>query len=440
MSALFAFRTFTFLAYLLTIGWAARVRGKWIARFLTIVLGFHVALSGALAMAPGLPWPLLFWLQGALFLHFSAMAAGVFARGPWRWLVAIPASAMGAYWWLVLPIVGTFRLFEWLHWQALGRWPSGFDLWGLGVVGQSESAPWRIAAGLTLIGVAQSLWTRETTVRIELEADVLKARPVEGHKPVRWRMRGPQRKNLGSSVRGEQSDGRVLRLVQITDPHLGTFMPVDRLQRICQRAVDRDPDLILLTGDFLTFESQRKSDWLVTALAPLRAAPGKCFACLGNHDHETRQLVESALREVGVQLLVDEMITVATAVGPVEVLGAEFYYRGRDQALGALAQKHPRGEQPLRPRLLLLHDPTAFQFVPQGMADLVLSGHTHGGQLGFVSLGLPWTFLSLTGLPDHGMWAHGVNRLYVHRGTGHYGFPIRLGVPAEQSLLELRWI
>ena len=88
-------------------------------------------------------------------------------------------------------------------------------------------------------------------------------------------------------------------------------------------------------------------------------------------------------------------------------------------------------------RLLLLHDPQCFAYVPPGDADLTLSGHTHGGQVGLVSLGLDWTVLSATRWPDHGLFARGPNRLYVHRGTGFYGFPLRIGVPGEASLLEV---
>ena len=72
-----------------------------------------------------------------------------------------------------------------------------------------------------------------------------------------------------------------------------------------------------------------------------------------------------------------------------------------------------------------------------GEVDLTLSGHTHGGQLGLVSLGLPWTVMSRTRWPDHGLFARGAGRLYVHRGTGFYGFPLRIGVPGEHSILEV---
>ena len=97
---------------------------------------------------------------------------------------------------------------------------------------------------------------------------------------------------------------------------------------------------------------------------------------------------------------------------------------------------HARQAQALR--LILLHDPGAFQHLPEGEGDLVLSGHTHGGQIGLVRLGVPHTLVSaFTKIPDHGLWARGRDRLYVHRGTGHYGFPLRVGVPAEHSLLQV---
>ena len=90
-------------------------------------------------------------------------------------------------------------------------------------------------------------------------------------------------------------------------------------------------------------------------------------------------------------------------------------------------------------RIVLLHDPGAFKHLPPGEGDLVLSGHTHGGQVGLLSLGLSWTFLRLFGdtIPDHGFWARGTDRMYIHRGTGHYGFPLRLGVPAEESVVRV---
>jgi predicted MPP superfamily phosphohydrolase len=189
-----------------------------------------------------------------------------------------------------------------------------------------------------------------------------------------------------------------------------------------------------LTGDFLTMESQSDPELLASALAPLAALPGRCFACFGNHDHEAPETVKRALARAGVTLLVDEAAEVETAAGPVQILGLDFVWRDRKQHLARVCAAEPRKAGRLR--LVLLHDPGAFKHLPTGEADLVLSGHTHGGQVGLVSLGLPWTMLRVfMNAPDHGFWARGSDRLYVHRGTGHYGFPLRLGVPAEESVL-----
>jgi len=140
-----------------------------------------------------------------------------------------------------------------------------------------------------------------------------------------------------------------------------------------------------------------------------------------------------------VKLLVDDSTVVSTPAGKVQLLGFDFVWRGRQEHLARVTAENPR--LPGVMRLLLLHDPGAFRHLPEGEGDLVLSGHTHGGQVGLLSLGLPWTAMrAFVSMPDHGLWARGVDRLYVHRGTGHYGFPLRLGVPAEESLLNVHHV
>jgi predicted MPP superfamily phosphohydrolase len=141
---------------------------------------------------------------------------------------------------------------------------------------------------------------------------------------------------------------------------------------------------------------------------------------------------------VGATLLVDDATLVETPAGMVQIVGMDFYRARRAEKMAAVCARHPR--LPGAFRLVLLHDPGAFRHLPEGEGDLVLSGHTHGGQLGLVSLGAHHTVLRLlVDMPDHGLWARGRDRLYVHRGTGHYGFPLRLGVPAEESLLRVRF-
>jgi predicted MPP superfamily phosphohydrolase len=373
------------------VGVAAVLRGRPYVFFVAVLLGVHTLVS--VTLAPRLPWawPAVAYLQATVYVHFLSLARPSLRPLWYRFLVSIPGSFY---------LAGTLLGFPWAILFAVGLHP-----W----------APW-FPYALALIGVVDSLFVRDEEVNL-----VLDGVSVDG---LRRRARG--------SARAE----RPFRIVQITDPHLGPFMSVKRLRSICERAVEKKPDLVLLTGDFLTMESQGSATYLAEALAPLRALPGKVFACRGNHDLEVPRIVAEGCAAAGVKLLVDETAVVDTPAGRVEVLSFDFRFNGRAEHIARVCAENPRRDGEFR--IAMLHDPGAFRHVPEGAADLVLSGHTHGGQLGLLWLGLQGTIVSaLTSLPDHGFWGLGKNRLYVHRGTGHYGFPLRVGVPAEQSLLAV---
>lgn len=378
-------------ASLLVVITAQRKRGPFYARFAAVLLGIHTLVSGALAPHTGALLPAYAVLQLVLFIHFYFLAQPRMRPLAYRIAVSLPASYFAA---------ATFLAFPWAIASAFGLRPAGF--W----------VPYAIA----LVGIVQSLTARRD------EVDVLIDRvPVDGvrrHAPA------------------ERREGRALTIVQLSDTHLGPFMSVARLRGFCERAVAANPDLVLLTGDFLTMESQETHRHLEDALAPLRALRGRVFACHGNHDHEAPELVSRALASVGAELLVDDAALVETDAGLVQIVGMDFHFARRKERMAAVCARNPRVDGALR--LVLLHDPGAFRHLPEGEGDLVLAGHTHGGQLGLVSLGVAWTALRLfVDMPDHGLWARGPDRLYVHRGTGHYGFPLRLGVPAEESVLRV---
>ena len=371
---------------------AAIVRGRFFAVFSGVWLVTHGAIGAAIAprVASALV-PLFLYLHVAVYVHFFALVWARLRPLGYRLFVSLPAMFFAG---------GTMLALPWVI--AIG-W--GAPAWLLVV-------PYAIAA----FGLVQTVRTREEEIDVDLGDDV-----VDG---------------VRRHVSGSRRDARPLRLVQITDPHLGPFMSVARLRGICERAVARDPDLVLLTGDFVTMESHAGAAELTEALAPLRALAGRTFACFGNHDHEAPATVRAALESARVRLLVDEADEVDTGAGPVQVLGVDYRRRGRAEHIASVTALHPR--VPGAFRLVLLHDPGAFRFLPEGDADLVLSGHTHGGQLGLLSIGWPHTIVSAVAkMPDHGLWARGRDRLYVHRGTGVYGFPIRVGVPAEESLLRV---
>jgi uncharacterized protein len=392
------FYALTFAGWLSVVLVARVGRSGAFAAFVAVVVGIHSLSSVALAETFRAVFPLYAALQAASFLNYLALARPRMRPLAFRLLVSWPSAFF---------VGGTMLALPWAMLTAMG-----FHPW----------APW-LPYALAAVGLFQSLTAKRE------EVDLVTVGPSGPS--------GPSAQALAPHPRGDHRVERPLRIVQITDPHLGPFMSVARLRRIAERAVAAQPDLVFLTGDFLTMESHSDPALLRRALEPLQALPGKVFACHGNHDHEAPKVVADAMEANGIVLLVDDARTVETPSGTVQVVGSDFVWREREAHLRRVCEAHPRPEGALR--ILLLHDPGAFRHVPPGHGDLVLSGHTHGGQVGLVSLGLQWTFLRLFGIriPDHGFWARGTDRMYVHRGTGHYGFPLRLGVPAEESVLRI---
>jgi len=344
--------------------------------------------------------------------HLLTLSRARLRSSPFRLLVSVPgqtflaAGFMAGVWLLALaPLRGLLGL-------------AGAETWS-GALGWLDLLPFALA----IVSVGTSLRAVEETVRVPLAEsgpDTVSRVPLERYR--RRRIPAPL-------------EQRPLRIVQISDPHLGPWQPVHRLRRLVERQVARAADLVLLTGDFLTLEGAGTPGALRSAFEPLAALPGRCFAIFGNHDHEAPEVVRDALEANGVELLIDAEAIAHTAVGAVQLIGADYAWQERRQHIQTLLERFPR--RPPVPRLLMLHDPSVFRHVPLGDVDLTLSGHTHGGQIGLVSLGSNWTVLTRTQWPDHGLFGHGSNRLYVHRGTGFYGFPLRVGVPGESSLLEV---
>lgn len=374
---------------------AAVLRTRVFAVYVGVLVGIYSLIALAMLPPPGALRGIYAALHASVYLNFLALSRPRMRPLPYRLLVSWPSAFFTG---------GTLLALPWALLRAAGLHPWAPEL------------PYLLAA----VGLFQSLTTKREEIDLVLPGP-----------------RGVRAPRLAPHPRGSSREERPLRVVQISDPHLGPFMSVARLSRIAERAVAARPDLVFLTGDFLTMESQSDPDLLLDALRPLRALPGKVFACPGNHDHEAPRVVARALAENGIPFLSDDARDVQTEAGPVQILGMDFVWRERAEHLRRVCAEHPRKEG--MTRIVLLHDPGAFKHLPEGEADLVLAGHTHGGQVGLLSVGLSWTFLRLFGirLPDHGFWARGTDRMWVHRGTGHYGFPLRLGVPAEESVLRL---
>ncbi|MBM4267834.1 MAG: phosphodiesterase [Deltaproteobacteria bacterium] len=415
-----AFHTVAFATLILVPLYAWIVRGRGYAIFGFVLLA--ISLPGALTLharldalfphvAPSVDVLFLYGMIAAA-AHLIALVRPRLRAAPFRLLVSIPGmafvalGALAGVWLLVLlPVRLVLSLLGLEPALDVARW---LDLVPLVIV---------------VLSLVTSTRLRREVVRVALADDgpeEITRIPFERY----TRRRTP-----------EPLDQRPLRIVQVADPHLGPWQPVRKLRRELEALISQEPDLVLLTGDFLTMEGVGTPGALAEALEPLRRLEGRCFAVFGNHDHESPEEVRRGLDFAGVRLLVDEEAIIETEAGVVQLVGADYRGRERREHLQAVLGSNPRREGHVR--ILMLHDPSAFKHVPKGDVDLTLSGHTHGGQVGFLSFGFDWTVLRRTAWPDHGLFGHGANRLYVHRGTGFYGFPLRMGVPGEASQLEV---
>lgn len=228
-----------------------------------------------------------------------------------------------------------------------------------------------------------------------------------------------------------------LRVAHLSDIHVGGAMDREKLLRVAELTNEAKPDLVVHTGDFLTHRAGNFDEPLYEALSAIHAPYGQ-WACLGNHDYDNAPRFVRRLAESGVTALRNEVVRIDVRGHAIEVAGLEYLSARVDRTDDYRRIFADFGERET-PRLLLNHDPQGFSALPEDCADLVLSGHTHGGHIG-VQLG-PDDALSvvgLVGLRDQGFFDRGDMRLYVTRCVGFYGYPMRIGIPPEIALLTLR--
>jgi len=227
-----------------------------------------------------------------------------------------------------------------------------------------------------------------------------------------------------------------LRVAHLSDIHVGGEMDRPKLLRVAALTNAARPDIVLHTGDFLTHRTGDFDLPLYEALARINAPYGQ-WACLGNHDFDAPNRLVRYLRQSGVTTLRNRVTTLSIDGQPLELAGLDFIRFERDALYQRIISSWgPR--QPV-PRILLNHDPRAFVTLPTRCADLVLSGHTHGGHAG-IQLGKDraLSVIGLLGIPDQGLYRHADMQMFVTRCVGFYGYPMRLGIPPEISILTLR--
>lgn len=222
------------------------------------------------------------------------------------------------------------------------------------------------------------------------------------------------------------------RIAHLSDVHCGPWTPAARVRRWVRRMNALHPDLVAVTGDLITAGNAYVGA-VSTALGELRARDG-VFACMGNHDYLTDgEAFACALESAGLTVLRNRGRVVQRGDDRLYVAGADDTWTGRDDVERALADRPPGA-----PAVLLAHDPTLFGEAAAHGVDLVLSGHTHGGQVAVPGAARRLNLARLVTPFTMGIYRRGACTLYVSRGAGTTGPPVRLGAPSEITLLTLR--
>jgi uncharacterized protein len=223
-----------------------------------------------------------------------------------------------------------------------------------------------------------------------------------------------------------------LRMVHLSDFHYGPLVDPRHLERAIEIANDLKPDFIALTGDYISQDRVYAAP-CAALVGRLRARHG-VFAVLGNHDHWTdAKLIADLFRAEGIRVLLNEGLR-------VDISGESFWLAGVDDTMVGLEDLPLAlaGSRDGELKLLLAHNPVILRRAWRADVDLVLSGHTHGGQ---VTLRPE---KNRSGRPRRrllrGLGRRGNTQIYVTRGLGTVVLPIRYGCPPEVSVLELRCV
>jgi predicted MPP superfamily phosphohydrolase len=232
------------------------------------------------------------------------------------------------------------------------------------------------------------------------------------------------------------------RIVQLSDIHISPFLTADEIRRCVTIANEVKADLVALTGDYLADDPSAQRE-VVQALTDLRAPLG-VFGCLGNHEFytETEDSITRLFAAAGIRILRQERTPIQSHGEVLNLIGVDYqqarFSRDHD---GHLVDRYLEGSEKLvvpdMVNILLSHNPNSFDRAAQLGIDLTLAGHSHGGQLSlsFVNRGLALVRPETPYVS--GWYEKSGGQLYVNRGIGTTGPPIRVGARPEITLLEL---
>jgi predicted MPP superfamily phosphohydrolase len=217
-----------------------------------------------------------------------------------------------------------------------------------------------------------------------------------------------------------------LRVGMITDVHYSSVVPAGDIARAVSRLKDAAPDILVLGGDYVSFFDRNYAAPVAELLAPLSGAPHGSFAVLGNHDDEREMPATLAAR--GFTVLKDQRTALTVRGERLDIAGIRFWTKSPSEIAGVL--KGTGGTT-----ILLAHDPRRLTEAAALDVQLVLSGHTHGGQVIVPAVGAiaGRKFPVLAGFATRDNTS-----LFVSRGVGTVYLPIRINCPPDVAVLTLR--
>jgi uncharacterized protein len=242
-----------------------------------------------------------------------------------------------------------------------------------------------------------------------------------------------------------------MKIVHISDIHSGSFTDKKAVEKGVQKILDEKPDLILFTGDLVNDHADEMQDYK-EVFARLKA-PFGVFSSLGNHDYgdyrqwpsekekaENLKRLKQIHADMGWRLLMNEHLPLEKNGEQIAILGIENWSaKGNFTKYGKMAEAHDgSGKYPFK--ILLSHDPSHWEAEVREKytdVDLMLSGHTHGMQFGIEIPGFRWSPVQYMYKQWAGLYEKGNQKLYVNRGFGFIGYPGRVGILPEITVIEL---
>lgn len=233
------------------------------------------------------------------------------------------------------------------------------------------------------------------------------------------------------------------RIAQLSDIHIGPFMTEEEIRKYVRITNGLKPDLIALTGDFVTWDPSTQQA-VVRALAGLRA-PFGVFGCLGNHEawSNTEASITAMFSRTGIRILRQQSVPVETRGEKLNLIGVDYESRhfahvpGQQHIVGRYLERIEHLVTPGQVNILMSHNPDTFDRAAELGIDLSISGHTHGGQVALEFISPELAPSRLVTPYVSGWFEKPGGQLYVNRGIGTIGVPMRIGAPPEITVFEL---